>query len=113
MITEKKIIVPIYEYEIRVVIYDTWEELELKYPQVGSKEVKGTTIEFEDYAIVCLPPILNATVIHECEHLKNCLFTYIGYRPQSNNDEVDCYLIGYIYEQVISIIEKHIKSTMM
>ena len=33
--------------------------------------------------------------------------TYIGYTPQEDNDEVDAYLITYIYDKITSIFYKH------
>lgn len=32
---------------------------------------------------------------------------HIGYTPQEDNDEVDAYLITYIYDKITSIFYKH------
>lgn len=32
---------------------------------------------------------------------------YIGYTPQEDNDEVDAYLITYIYDKIVSVFYKH------
>ena len=50
---------------------------------------------------------LNNTVAHECVHLKNCIWKYIGYKPEANNDEVDAYLVEYLFDQVSKVVAKH------
>lgn len=39
--------------------------------------------------------------------LCNSIWRYIGYTPQEDNDEVDAYLITYIYDKITSIFYKH------
>lgn len=38
---------------------------------------------------------------------KNSIWRYIGYTPQEDNDEVDAYLITYIYDKITSVFYKH------
>ena len=38
-----------------------------------------------------------SSIAHESEHIKNAIWRYIGYEPQRDNDEVDAYLLTYIY----------------
>ena len=45
--------------------------------------------------------------IPEAEHIKNSIWRYIGYTPQEDNDEVDAYLITYIYDKITSVFYKH------
>jgi hypothetical protein len=47
--------------------------------------------------------------IHESEHIKNAIWEYIGYTPQTGNDEVDAYLIAYIYKKIMEVYNKHDK----
>ena len=47
------------------------------------------------------------SIVHEAEHVKNLIWEYIGYRPQSDNDEVDAYLLTYIYNKIIDVFYKH------
>lgn len=35
------------------------------------------------------------------------IWRYIGYTPQEDNDEVDAYLITYIYDKIVSVFYKH------
>ena len=45
--------------------------------------------------------------MHEAEHVKNLIWEYIGYRPQADNDEVDAYLLTYIYNKITDVFYKH------
>jgi hypothetical protein len=42
---------------------------------------------------------LYLVIAHESEHIKNAIWRYIGYEPQRDNDEVDAYLLTYIYNK--------------
>lgn len=39
--------------------------------------------------------------------LKNSIWRYIGYTPQADNDEVDAYLLTYIYKKITDVFYKH------
>ena len=49
-------------------------------------------------------------IAHECLHVKNTVWSRIGYSPQALNDEVDAYLIAYVYKRIIEVYSKHDKS---
>ena len=38
---------------------------------------------------------------------ENHIWHFIGYRPQRDNDEVDAYLITYIYNKIVDVFYKH------
>ena len=50
-----------------------------------------------------------SSIVHEAEHIKNNIWDFIGYRPQRDNDEVDAYLITYIYNKIVDVFYKHDK----
>lgn len=109
MITKRNFVVPIYSYKVNVVIFDDIKEIEDKYPDLG--ECYGATMQFTDGCIVLLRnDDITLTMVHECEHIKNAIWNFIGYTPQSNNDEVDAYLITYLFSKLKEIYKKHIAS---
>jgi hypothetical protein len=110
MLTERTIKIPIYDYKVKVVIFDDKEEVYKKYPQV-SPIYLGCTLESIDSCTVIIPPNDAETMVHECEHIKNCLWRYIGYTPQPSNDEVDAYLLMYIFSKIKEITQKHLLAT--
>ena len=108
MITQKKMIIPIFDYKLTVVIFDKWEELGRFLPKEEMKqEAKAITINQYGASLVAINSKRGSSIIHEAEHIKNSIWRYIGYTPQEDNDEVDAYLITYIYDKITSVFYKH------
>ena len=109
MLTKKRKLIPIFDYCMTILIFDTWEDLEGSIPDdIYVVPARGVTIEYDGYCIVCCTPKHQSTVVHEAGHIKNMVWKYIGYTPQIDNDEVDQYLHTYIYEEIIKVLNKHI-----
>lgn len=106
MITKKTIKVPIYDYRVIIVVADTLKEVYKIYPDIDY-EGKACVAEYTNYSIIAIPPYQPEIIAHECVHLKNCIWKYIGYKPEANNDEVDAYLVGYLFDQVSKVVAKH------
>lgn len=108
MITSRRITIPIFDYKLTIVIFDEWEELGpyLTKEQMSIRS-RGITIEGEGAAWVAVGSKYGSTVAHEAVHIKNCIWKHIGYRPQADNDEVDAYLVTYIYNKITDVYYKH------
>lgn len=102
-------IIPIFDYKLTVVIFDKWEELERFLPKEEmEQEAKAITINQYGASLVAINSKRGSSIIHEAEHIKNSIWRYIGYTPQEDNDEVDAYLITYIYDkEQLQLIEKY------
>ena len=87
MITKKIIKVPIYDYKITIIVSDTFEEANKLYPEMH--QCNACVLESPTESVIVIPPNQLGTLAHECVHLKNNIWTYIGYKPTSDNDEVD------------------------
>lgn len=82
----------------------------LKYGGRGNVEPKAFTRIFPDgYSMVVINSKEEASIIHEAEHVKNAIWEFIGYSPQVDNDEVDAYLLTYIYIKILEVFRKHDK----
>lgn len=108
MITEKSIIVPIYRYALKIVIFDDFKEVKEAIPDIDSNDSKGLLLDYGDRSIICVPPHDTLTIVHECEHAKNAIWRRIGFIPTPENDEPDAYLIEYLYKEVMKIVKKHL-----
>lgn len=106
MVTKKTIKVPIYDYRVIIVVADTLKEVYKIYPDIDY-EGKACVAEYTNYSIIAIPPYQPGIIAHECVHLKNCIWKYIGYKPEANNDEVDAYLVEYLFDQVSKVVAKH------
>lgn len=110
MITQKKMIVPIFDYKLTIVIFDKWEELDRLLPKEEmEQEAKAITISQYGASLVAVNSKRGSSIVHEAEHIKNHIWNYIGYTPQRDNDEVDAYLLTYIYNKITDIFYKHDK----
>lgn len=108
MITQKKIIIPIFDYKLTIVIFDKWEELGRFLPKEEiEQEAKAITISQYGAPLVAVNSKRGSSIVHEAEHIKNHIWNYIGYTPQRNNDEVDAYLLTYIYNKITDVFYKH------
>lgn len=107
MITQKKMIVPIFDYKLTIVIYDKWSEVEHLFD--GGPEPKAITATQHGAALVAVNSKRGSSIIHEAEHIKNAIWRYIGYTPMRDNDEVDAYLLTYIYNKITDVFYKHNK----
>lgn len=113
MITQKRINIPIYNYRLTIIIFDEYEELVGLIPKNTYDhcyDARGLTTSNGYAGIVCVDSQCESTIIHECEHVKNYIWECIGYTPNAENDEVDAYLLTYLYEKVVEVFCKHNKN---
>ena len=108
MLTKKVTIIPIYRYSIRIVVFDNFNEVTDTFPEVESRDCKGTVLDYGDRCMICVPPNDIPTIIHECEHVKNSIWKRIGFIPTPDNDEPDAYLLEYLYKEVMKVVRTHL-----
>lgn len=82
MITKRRMIVPIFEYKLTIIIFDDWEELRNYLPEEDFKlESKAITISTYGASLVAINSKRGSSIVHEAEHIKNHIWNYIGYSP--------------------------------
>lgn len=116
MITQRKITIPIFEFRLTIVIFDDWNEIEkFLTPEEFEIESRAVTISTHGNALVAVNSKRGSSIVHEAGHVKNAIWRYIGYTPMRDNDEVDQYLVTYIYNKIVDVFYKHnnIKDTLM
>lgn len=104
MITKRKIEIPIYRYPVKIIVTDNSEEIN---DICDVRDAKGLVLEAADRSTIIILDTDPKIIVHECEHLKNCIWRYIGQTVDISNDEVDAYLIEYLYEQVMKVVNRH------
>ena len=109
MVTKRKVRVPIFDYDITVLVFDEWEDLKGYIPNdLLSKPSRGMTLEYEWCCTVCITPKYLSTLSHESLHIVNMIWKSIDYTPQRDNDEVSAYLLTYVLEQLTKVLNKHL-----
>jgi hypothetical protein len=93
---------------VAIKLYLKWEELEGSIPQDEmDTEANAITISAYGASLVAVNSRRGSSIVHEAEHIKNHIWQYIGYTPQRDNDEVDAYLLTYIYDKITQVFYKH------
>lgn len=110
MVSKRKIIIPIFNYHLKILIYDDEKELQGLIPDDALEGYfKGFTLSRPFESIVCINSIYKNTIAHESLHVVNKVWESIGYEPQRDNDEVSAYLLTYIYSKIMDVYTKHIE----
>lgn len=107
MITQRSTIIPIFNYKLGIIIYDNWNEV--KHLFDGGPEPSGITKSSYGKALVAINSKRHSCVIHESEHIKNLIWEFINYKTVLGNDEVDAYLLTYIFSKIESVYIKHVR----
>lgn len=108
MITKKKMVIPIFDYQLTVIIYDDWNTVKHLFDNDEAPPWAITNISYKGGATVGIDSKARSkSIVHEAEHIKDAIWEFIGYTPQVNNDEVDAYLVAYIYDKIMQVYEKH------
>ena len=115
MIFKKKIKAPIYITSFTVFFYDDIDEINklfYKKDLVVSNEYNGW-LATRDNDIFIGFWIKNSdyptagTIAHEAKHLVNKIFQDIGQELDLENDEAECYLLGWIVDEIHKIKEEY------
>lgn len=87
MVTRKRIIIPIFDYGLTILIFDKWDEVK----DIFGEDLAPNAITkfYQGSSIVAIDSHKGSSIVHEAEHIKNNIWNWIGYEPQINNDEVD------------------------
>ena len=113
MITKKIINIPIFRTKLTIVVVDNIEEA-LKLNSNIDTGADSCVVDYSNGKVMIVIASNDMSVIaHECLHVKNAVWSRIGYSPQALNDEVDAYLLDYIMAEVLKVVEKHTNKTLL
>ena len=105
-----KIYIPIYGCYLTVIITKNFDKVAKKYLEdsecydamVRTKEKNG----IKEYLYVQRLGISYGDIAHEAKHIVNRIFRDRGQLLDSANDEAECYLLGYIVNEIHSKISE-------
>ena len=106
----KKIEVPLYGGYFHIHI-DQTELLEKKYGLKWISEYDAIAFTRGHHHHVCFESkdITPGIIAHECKHALNDIFRYSGVKLDIDNDETECYLLGWLVNRVQEFINKIVK----
>ena len=95
MITQKRMIIPIFNYKLSVVIYDDWDEVShLDSDENRNYPPKGFTKWQYGSALVAVDAKHGSTIVHEAEHVKNLIW-------ELSFSSVLSYFNSFIFQSVL------------
>lgn len=113
MITKRKIKVPIYNFIVDFTIFDEWKEI-TEWCDNVEDEREGfilTDVYYPNIIKMFTNSGYRSNIVHEIIHIKNQIFSIIGQKVDTDNDEVEAYLVEYLYKELVKVYEAHLKHT--
>ena len=107
MITKKDINIPIFRLKLKIIIVDELKEALGIEPNIDTEADSCVIDHNNGTATIIIASNDMSIIAHECLHIKNIVWNRIGYSPQALNDEVDAYLVEYLFNQVSKVVAKH------
>jgi len=113
MVLQKRIIVPLYNVQL-VVYYGEYKELKKINDSLGYNEFLESSfgksfwnVETNRFRLFLRSEenISVGTIAHECKHIVNYIFDARGIKLDTDNDEPECYLLGWLVDKICSIIK--------
>ena len=109
---DKTISIPIYDFLVRVIISDSYEEFEQDVFDAGWEdgcEGAGAIVfhtEGKHYTLVInREDISPGNIAHEAGHIVNSIYHSINAEWDHSNDEPYCYLLGFVVDCIHKIID--------
>ena len=109
---KKEIVIPIYDFRIILILsddfgYDVKNEANYNEDTNGASAV---TLTYPDHVnllsiVFDRENISSGGVAHEALHATNKIMVSLGIKPDLNNDEAQCYLLGFIVDCIYNIID--------
>lgn len=114
-ITKRKY--PIIGYRINVIVFDKVDEFRNKFSQFNFSHenfelYQGFTFEHEDEGYIAIKvddSLKLKHIVHECKHLLNQAFKWMGYELDLHNDELECYFLEWTFDEVYKIVYDNAK----
>lgn len=103
--------VPIYYGELHVIISDDFTKHGRFDKSVNDYKAIATTIGESKWGIFINPKHINehSVIAHEALHIVGYIFESIKCKMDLDNDEPQCYLLGWVVEQTYKAIKKYNK----
>lgn len=113
MITKRKIKVPIYNFIVDFTVFDEWKEI-TEWCDNTENEREGfilTDVYYPNIIKMFTNSGYRSNIVHEIIHIKNQIFSIIGQKVDTANDETEAYLVEYLYKELVKVYEAHLKHT--
>ena len=107
----KKIEVPIYGFDLTIILTKDLNEVVKKYKLQGNWGEFGA-LTFEDkskyrhYVVAFTDANHLSNIAHEIVHIKNYIFLGINAKVDLHNDEPEAYLTGWLFDKIYEFFKQ-------
>ena len=109
---EFKKVLPILDIKYSVFVYDRPVELQNKFKSIefhpDVEDFNAGVFKHDGrYYLVFLDDgsVTPGVIAHECKHFINLVFEFIHFELDPKNDEMECYFLTYMVDQVYGILK--------
>lgn len=113
----KKIKIPIYGGNFTIILFENDEELQNKFhdfefnPPINHFD--GGVFEYKENPVICFRNINHkgkkyptpGIIAHEAKHLLNLIFLDRGQELDLQNDEAECYFLGWLVDEIHNFLK--------
>lgn len=111
---ETKIKCPIFKQSVTVIYKDNIDYLIKKHNLINTKDsnafVYKDPIKYRLHVVLKPSKFTLGILLHECVHITNFIFDYIGVNLDVNNDEFQAYYTQFWFEQILNKIDRYEKT---
>lgn len=99
--------IPIIPYQVTVFVFDNEKSAKEEFPHKDLDRTSCLVFEEDglDNLLIIKEKATAGTIVHECNHILNRAFDWIGQELDKNNDELQSYFLQYIFEEVMKVYE--------
>lgn len=114
MIHLKKIRIPLYFIDLKIIFTDNLSEIQEKYNFSDLSKYSAITFKNtkskDNECIVAFSEYDLSVIAHEIVHIKNYVFRETSMKLCKDNDEAEAYLTGFLFKEIESFLVKNKKA---
>jgi len=104
-----KFYVPIYRANVTLYLVDNLKVISDKYKTIDLSDYGAVTLEnpkhFKKYVVAFESANDYGLIAHEVTHLKNYIFKAVGIKLDTDNDEAEAYLVGFLFDKIYDFLK--------
>jgi hypothetical protein len=103
--------VPIYDCKLTIILDDDFSYIQKKYKiKKDLSNYGAVTLDkeagFRNYVVSFTDKYHLSNIAHEIVHIKNAIYLDCAMKLDSENDEHEAYLTGWLFNQIYQFLEK-------
>jgi hypothetical protein len=107
---KKTIKIQIYHCWLTIIVAENFDYVEKKYNTVPLGEYGAVTLkdldQYRHFVMAFTDKDHLSNIAHEIVHLKNYIYSEVNAKLDTDNDEPEAYLTGYLFDEIYNFLHK-------